>query len=100
MLASSGATGNIILWDVARGQPLNSSLIGHTDVVHGLVFGPDSQTLASGSQDRTIILWDVSLESWQARACRRANCNLTQEEWQQFFGNQPYRATWPDLQVA
>jgi hypothetical protein len=56
--------------------------------------------LASGSDDSTLILWDFSLESWQARVCRRANRNLTQTEWQQVFGDQPYRATCPDLPVS
>lgn len=35
-------------------------LAGHTDWVNGLAFSPDSQTLASGSFDGSIILWDVS----------------------------------------
>lgn len=31
------------------------------------------------------------------RACRRANRNLTHSEWEQFFGDQPYQTTCPDM---
>ena len=44
-------------------------------------------------------LRDVRLESWQARACGQAGRNLTQAEWQQYFGGDPYRKTceqWPE----
>jgi hypothetical protein len=49
--------------------------------------------LASGSADRTIILWDISRESWRTRACRIANRNLTDGEWREFLGDERYRRT-------
>ena len=36
-----------------------ASLIGHTSYVRALQFSPDSKTLASGSNDTTVLLWDV-----------------------------------------
>ena len=43
------------------GQPkLRKSLEGHTYVVWSVAFSPDGKTLASGSRDGSIKLWDVT----------------------------------------
>ena len=94
ILASGSADNAIILWDVATGRPLTN----HTATVRSVTFSPDGKRLASAGGDH-VVLWDVSPGSWQARACRRANRNLTEAEWRQFFNDQPYRATCPDLPV-
>ena len=60
ILVGSGMQGwsnPIALWDVERGRTLGI-LSGHTEPVETLVFSHDGKTLASGSQDGTVLLWD------------------------------------------
>jgi WD40 repeat protein len=46
------------LWDVATGKE-KATLKEHTKSVTSVAFSPDGMTLASGSVDQTIKLWDV-----------------------------------------
>jgi WD40 repeat protein len=92
LLASGSSDNTIILWDVATGQQL-AILAGHPDNVYSVVLSADDQSLAK----REILLWSVSSDSWQARACRTANRNLSLEEWQRYLPDRPYEQTCPDL---
>ena len=47
----------IKLWDVETGRNLGV-LSGHTEPIETLVFSHDGKTLASGSEDGTVLLWD------------------------------------------
>ncbi|MGO9473359.1 MAG: PDZ domain-containing protein [Rhodomicrobium sp.] len=61
---------HIRLYDFKSGE-LKVLLKGHSDVVSGLAFSPDSKKLISGSLDHNAILWDtgsVSSASVEARA--------------------------------
>lgn len=50
-------TTTIKLWDVDTGTYLGD-LTGHTEIIESLVFSHDGKTLASCSQDGTVLLWN------------------------------------------
>lgn len=74
ILASSDSETNIRLWDVKSGEELRtlkekSQVSGkrryrtfekcHPETIASVIFSPDCQTLASGDDDGTVMLWDV-----------------------------------------
>jgi WD40 repeat protein len=53
------ASGEIILVNLETGEPI-CTLNGHTNSVNSVRFSPDGKTAISGSNDYTVIKWDVS----------------------------------------
>ena len=49
----------IYLLDSLTGVQIGEPIFGHADYITALAFSPDGLTLASGSQDMTIQLWDI-----------------------------------------
>ncbi|WP_233154189.1 WD40 repeat domain-containing protein, partial [Scytonema sp. HK-05] len=68
----------IKLWDVATSKELKT-LNGHSSSVSSVAFSRDGKTMASGSHDNTIKLWDVYLDDLNAlmrRSCDRVRAYL------------------------
>jgi WD40 repeat protein len=87
-------TADIILWDIAAQKPLDVPLnCGPHEMTDGqLSVSRDAKTLflAIGLE---AFACDLDPDSWAKRACRITNRNLTRQEWQQYFGSEPYRET-------
>ena len=49
----------VLLWDIPHGK-IHYTLKGHTDKIKALAFTPNGKMLASGGDDGTIRIWDVS----------------------------------------
>jgi WD40 repeat protein len=66
-MASGGSDCNILIWDLDIEELdckkiIVGTLEAHTNPVSCLAFSPDDQFLCSGSEDKTLILWDVQLK--------------------------------------
>ena len=59
LLASASYDGTAIIWQVSTGQP-RLVLQGHTGRVLAVAFSPDSQTVLTGSEDKSLRLWSVA----------------------------------------
>ncbi len=57
-IATSGRDHAIRVWQ-ATGA-LSATCVGHTDVIHRLVFLPDQRQLASAGQDGTLRIWNLA----------------------------------------
>lgn len=80
-IATGSFDNTIRLWDVKTLQQIGEPLRGELRA-HALAFSPDGTQLASAG-DR-VLVWSVSSATWRSLACKRANRDLSDREWQQF----------------
>jgi hypothetical protein len=89
LLAHSRPGGAIMLWNVVTGKEVGQ-LKGHQADVAVLAFGADSQTLASGSSDTTILIWDM--RGFAANAKPHAVAVDVSARWDDLLDNDAGRA--------
>ena len=94
-LASGSADNTVRVWEAATGEEV--ARMAHEDEVWRVAFSSDGQWLASGSYDGTTRVWLWRPEDLIAQACGRLSRNMTLEEWEMYFRDQPYRCTCPNL---
>lgn len=99
LLASGSSNGSVLLWDLEKQEPLSGPISAHSTPVRSIAFSPDGQWLASSGGDGSITRWQLSVNTWMSRACGVVGRNLSEKEWKQFFGEQEYRITCPQVRA-
>ena len=83
------------VWEVPSGQEV--ARITHDGSVEDVAFSPDGRYLATESSGTARArLWRRP-EDLHETACSRLTRNLTEQEWQQYLGGQPYHETCTEL---
>jgi WD40 repeat protein len=59
ILAAASSNQTVKSLDGAAGKP-RTSLEGYTGDIYSIAWSPDGKTLATGSDDRTVKLWDAA----------------------------------------
>ena len=100
-LAVGGYSNKIVLYDTMIQEPL-FEIPRQSSRSRPIAINNDGNYLAfvsrsADSSANEIRLWHLNFEEWREKACRFVNRNLSQEEWRQFFGDEPYRETCPAL---
>jgi hypothetical protein len=104
-LAGLRPDGTVTLFDIDARQPLGEPLwrADNSDQSERYVLGGTLEYLNDGkilaaARGKHIVLLDTDIESWKSKACKKANRNLTEDEWKRYIGPEtPYEKTCPEL---
>ena len=86
ILAVAGSPDEITLLDPGGAQAgvLSALTSSAKNRWLALTYSADGHWLLAGHATAGLVRWDVSVDSWTARACAIANRNLTDAEWQRY----------------
>jgi WD40 repeat protein len=74
------------MWDLLAANPETTEVVlrGHQATVISMAVSPDNRWLVTGSSDKTVRIWDLSIDSLIERARRQAGRELSAEEQSRF----------------
>ena len=96
VLVTLGGDGSVLRWDVASRELLGPPLLTGKET-ETMAISPDGRSLILGSFDETASQWRLDARPWDERACRIANRNLDEDEWQHFMADRPHEKACPEL---
>ena len=98
LLVSGAADGGVSLWDATTLDLLGTVYPPHQGdpVPAGAQFIGDTHDVAIASYDGRVYRWETDLDRAIDFACQMAGRNLTEEEWEEFLPEQPYREVCPE----
>jgi len=76
IIHSAGFSGAVIypsILEINTEKRVNLSFTGHTNTVNSVSFSPDGKTLASGSEDKTVKIWNLENKNFQISNENEAN---------------------------
>ena len=77
---------------------ISEALRGHVGFVWSVAFSPDGKRIVSGSDDKTVRVWDGP-EAWPEIVCGKLTRNMSKKVWKQYMGDIPYEVQCPGLPV-
>ncbi len=98
----AGAANNLLVYDPLAGY--ETDRIRHQDVVRGISFSPEGDTLLTASL-KSIQFWDtqkiteITIDNLVTVACSHLTQNFSHAEWFAFFGDEEYRKLCETLPV-
>ena len=94
ILASADGRGYLHLWDVAS-RRVFKQVLHWENGFRDLAFHPQGDFIVAGDSQGNLVVWDIGVSP--ESLCQQANRNFSQTEWVQYFPEEPYRKTCPQL---
>lgn len=91
-LVVGGTGGWLQLWDVGTGESIGSPVRAHDSDLVGVTIDRDQRSMLTTSTS-SVVWWNLDERNWRLRLCLAAGRPLSEEEWQRFLPDRPYRRT-------
>jgi WD40 repeat protein len=95
-LATASDDNTVRIWEITSGKKV--AHLAHRNDVNAVAFSQDENYLVTVSDDNIVRVQPWHSQDLVDRACNYLTRNLTEKEWNQYLGNEPYRKTCPNLQ--
>ncbi|MBN1814372.1 MAG: AAA family ATPase [Anaerolineae bacterium] len=98
LILTTGWDGAAQVWETEHWSK-KGVLTGHSGGILNAAWNPDGTHIVTAGYDGTSRIYYARSEELPVEACRRAVRNMSEEEWRQYMGDEPYRETCPGKPV-